>query len=89
MTLKKWVHDPIILGSRPIFKGSWRLQVDLDMGQNCGVALFLTHNHLPLPWFRVFHRKPIRVPAADHPLLGAHSREPGHRVDDAHRHGPR
>ena len=27
MTLKKWVHDPIILGTDPIFKGSWRLQV--------------------------------------------------------------
>ena len=24
MTLEKWVHDPIILGSDPIFEGSWR-----------------------------------------------------------------
>ena len=28
MTLYKWVHDPIILGTDPIFEGSWGLQVD-------------------------------------------------------------
>ena len=29
MTLKKWVHDPYILGNDPIFEGSWTLQVEV------------------------------------------------------------
>ena len=29
MTLQTWVHDPFILGNDHMFKGSWRLKVDL------------------------------------------------------------
>ena len=35
MTLKTWVHDPFFLGTDPIFKGSWRLQVDGFTDSNC------------------------------------------------------
>ena len=30
MTLEQWVHDPFVLGNDSIFKGSWRLQVDVS-----------------------------------------------------------
>ena len=48
MTLKKWVHDPLILGNAPFFLGSWRLQVLVTCcgHHRCPFWLFWLENHL-------------------------------------------
>ena len=40
MTLKKWVHDPLLLGNDPIFKGSWRLYVQTQKTEWASFAPF-------------------------------------------------
>ena len=48
MTLKKWGHDPLILGDDPIFEGSWRLQVVFF-----GLGLFIFGQGIPFGLRRV------------------------------------